>query len=100
LPQRCRRCCRIWTSGSAGCIWVGASIITGTALTLGTMVVVGDIYANSPIFAGLIGSLVVYVAGSLLSKPTAEPIRAEWDRRITQVRHYVAPAADETSSVA
>jgi SSS family solute:Na+ symporter len=42
------------------------------------MVVVGDIYANSPIFAGLIGSLVTYVAGSLLSKPTPEPIMAEW----------------------
>ncbi len=47
-----------------------ASIITGTVLTLGTMVVVGDIYANSPIFAALICSLVTYVPGSLLSKPT------------------------------
>ena len=64
------------------------------------MVVVGDIYANSPIFAGLIGSLVAYVVGSLLSKPTAEPIRAEWDRRITHERHYVAPDADKTTSAA
>jgi hypothetical protein len=47
-----------------------ASILTGTVLTLGTMIVVGDIYANSPIFPGLIGSLVAYLAGSLLSKPT------------------------------
>jgi hypothetical protein len=77
-----------------------ASIITGTVLTLGTMIVVGDIYANSPIFAGLIGSLVAYVAGSLLTKPTPEPIMAEWDRRITSERHYVAPVADETSPVA
>ena len=37
------------------------------------MVVVGDIYANEPIFAGLIGSLVAYVAVSLLTKPTPEP---------------------------
>jgi agmatinase len=68
-----------------------ASILTGTVLILGTMIVVGDIYANSPIFPGLIGSLVAYLAGSLLSKPTPEPIRAEWDRRITSERHYVAP---------
>ena len=39
------------------------------------------------------------VVGDIYAKPTAEPIRAEWDRRITQERHYVAPA-DETSSVA
>ena len=76
------------------------SIITGTVLTLGTMIVVGDIYANSPIFVGLIGSLVTYIVGSLLSKPTPEPVRAEWDRRITSERHYVAPVADETSPVA
>jgi hypothetical protein len=34
------------------------------------MVVVGDIYANSPIFAGLIGRPVAYVVGSHLSKAT------------------------------
>jgi SSS family solute:Na+ symporter len=87
----------LWKRGTI--VGALASIITGTVLTLGTMVVVGDIYANSPIFAGLIGSLVTYVAGSLLSKPTPEPIMAEWDRRITSERHYVAPA-DQTSSVA
>jgi SSS family solute:Na+ symporter len=88
----------LWKRGTI--VGALASIITGTVLTLGTMIVVGDIYANSPIFAGLIGSLVAYVVGSLLSKPTPEPIRAEWDRRITTERHYVAPAAEETASVA
>jgi SSS family solute:Na+ symporter len=77
-----------------------ASIITGTALTLGTMLVVGDIHANSPIFAGLIGSLVAYVVGSLVSKPTPAPVREEWDRRITHERHYVAPTVDETTPAA
>jgi SSS family solute:Na+ symporter len=76
-----------------------ASIITGTVLTLGTMIVVGDIYANSPIFAGLGGSLIAYIVGSLASKPTPAPIREEWDRRITHERHYVAPA-EETSNPA
>ena len=36
------------------------------------MVVVGDIYANEPIFAGLVGSLVAYVVVSLLTKPTPD----------------------------
>ena len=76
-----------------------ASIITGTVLTLGTMIVVGDIYANSPIFAGLAGSLIAYVIGSLVSTPTPQSIRDEWDRRITHERTYVAPPkADETST--
>jgi Na+/proline symporter len=88
----------LWKRGTI--VGALASIITGTVLTLGTMVIVGDIYANSPIFVGLIGSLVAYVVGSLLSKPTSERIRAEWDRRITSERHYVAPVADETTSVA
>ena len=45
----------IWKRGTiAGAL---VSIATGTVLTLGTMAVVGDIYANEPIFAGLIGSL-------------------------------------------
>jgi len=87
----------LWKRGTI--VGALASIITGTVLTLGTMAVVGDIYANSPIFAGLIGSLVAYVAGSLLSKPTPESIRAEWDRRITHERHFVAPVADKTISL-
>ncbi len=68
-----------------------ASIVTGTTLTLGTMLLVGDIYANSPIFAGLAGSLAAFVAGSLASRPTPEAVRTEWDRRITSARHYTAP---------
>jgi SSS family solute:Na+ symporter len=88
----------LWKRGTiAGAL---ASIVTGTVLALGTIIVVGDIYANSPIFAGLMGSLVAYVAGSLLTKQTPEPIMAEWNRRITSERHYVAPAAHATSTVA
>ena len=48
----------------------------------------------------LIGSLVTYVVGSLLSKPTPEPVKAEWDRRITAERRYLAPVAEETTPVA
>ena len=87
----------LWKRGTI--VGALASIVTGTVLTLGTMAVVGDIYANSPIFVGLIGSLVAYVVGSVLSKPTPESIRAEWDRRITHERHYVALVADKTTSL-
>ena len=59
-----------------------ASIVVGTVATLGTMAVVGDIYAHEPVVAGLAGSLVAYVAVSLASKPTPDDVRAEWDSRI------------------
>ena len=53
----------------------------GTVVTLGTMAVVGDVLANEPIYFGLASSLLVYVVVSLLSKPTASDVMAEWDRR-------------------
>jgi solute:Na+ symporter, SSS family len=53
----------------------------GTVVTLVTMVLLGDIYANEPIYLGLASGLVVFVVGSLLSRPTAPEVLAEWDRR-------------------
>jgi SSS family solute:Na+ symporter len=53
----------------------------GTVATLATMVVVGDIFANEPIYVGLAAGLVVYVAGSLATRPTGPEVLAEWDRR-------------------
>jgi len=77
----------IWKRGTiAGAL---ASIATGTVLTLGTMVFLGDIYANEPIFAGLIGGLVAFVAVSLSTRPTSPEIRAEWDRRVNRKRQKV-----------
>src|SRR6478735_7505250 len=79
----------IWKRGTiAGAL---ASIATGTVLTLGTMAVYGDIYANEPIFAGLAGSLVTFVVVSLLTRPTSPEIRAEWERRVNHKRE-TAPA--------
>lgn len=63
-----------------------ASIIAGTALTLGTMWYEGDVFANSPIFMGIGGSLLVYVVVSLLTPPTPAAIRDEWNRRIQTKR--------------
>jgi len=64
-------------------------------VTLGTMIIYGDIYANEPIFAGLIASLVAYLAVSLTTSPTPEHIRAEWDRR---VNHKRSTDSDPTAS--
>jgi solute:Na+ symporter, SSS family len=71
-----------------GLVWRRATIVgavaamaAGTVATLATMAVVGDIYANEPIYVGLVAGLVAFVAGSLASRPTAPDVLAEWDRR-------------------
>jgi SSS family solute:Na+ symporter len=57
------------------------AMAVGTIGTLATMIVLGDIFANEPVYVGLAAGLVAYVAGSLLSTPTAPEILDEWDRR-------------------
>ncbi len=71
----------VWRRGTN----VGAlvSMAAGTIATLATMVVVGDIYANEPIYVGLAAALVGYLAGSLASRPTDPQVLATWDRRLT-----------------
>ena len=69
----------IWRRGTN--VGAVAAMAVGTVATLATMVVVGDIFANEPIYVGLASGLVVFVVGSLLSKPTAPEVMAEWDRR-------------------
>jgi SSS family solute:Na+ symporter len=71
-----------------GLVWRRATIVgavaamaVGTVATLATMTVLGDIYANEPIYVGLAAGLVVFVAGSLASRPTAPEVLTEWDRR-------------------
>jgi SSS family solute:Na+ symporter len=71
-----------------GLMWRRATIVgavgamaAGTVATLVTMAVVGDIEANEPIYVGLAAGLVVFVVGSLASRPTAPEVLAEWDRR-------------------
>jgi SSS family solute:Na+ symporter len=66
-----------------------ASIIAGTVVTLGGLAYAGDLYANGPIFEGLATSLAAYVVGSLMSKPTSDAIRAEWEKRIDHKRDEV-----------
>ena len=51
----------VWRRGTnVGAI---AAMAVGTVATLATMVVVGDIFANEPIYVGLASGLVVYVVG-------------------------------------
>ena len=68
----------------------------GTVATLATMIAVGDIFANEPIYVGLASGLVVFIVGSLLSKPTASAVMAEWDRRSRGESTVPEPMTDAT----
>ena len=69
----------VWRRGTN--VGAVAAMAVGTVATLATMVVVGDIYANEPIYVGLAAGLLVYLVGSLATRPTAPEVLAEWDRR-------------------
>lgn len=74
---------------------VGAvsAMAVGTVVTMITMFTVYEIDANEPIYFGLASGLVVYLVGSLLSKPTNPEVLAEWDRRSRGIDSATAPAA-------
>jgi solute:Na+ symporter, SSS family len=58
----------IWRRGTnVGAI---AAMAVGTVATLATMVALGDIFANEPVYVGMASGLVVYVVGSLMSELT------------------------------
>jgi solute:Na+ symporter, SSS family len=59
-----------------------ASIIAGVVGTIGTMVVMGDIFANEPIYYGLGASLLAFVVVSLFDQPTPAPVLRIWDERV------------------
>ncbi|RZU66876.1 SSS family solute:Na+ symporter [Microterricola gilva] len=63
----------------AGALW---SMGVGTVVTLGTMVVVGDVLANEPIYFGLAAGLIAYIVASLLSKPTPANVLKIWTDRL------------------
>jgi SSS family solute:Na+ symporter len=68
----------IWRRGTN--VGALAAMAVGTLATLVVMVATG-IFANAPIYFGLVSGLVVYVVASLASKPTDAEVLAEWDRR-------------------
>lgn len=57
------------------------SIVLGTVGTLGTMIYVGDIFANEPIYVGLGLAIVSFVVVSMLTPATPEERMLEWRRR-------------------
>ncbi|MGY1594957.1 sodium:solute symporter [Geodermatophilus sp. SYSU D00708] len=85
----------VWRRGTN----VGAlvSMAAGTVATLATMAVVGDIYANEPVYLGLAAGLVGYVVGSLVSPPTAPHVLATWDRRLAGEARPPVPAEPVSS---
>ncbi|MGV0814493.1 sodium:solute symporter [Mycolicibacterium boenickei] len=60
-----------------------AAMAVGTAVTLGTMAIVGDVLANEPIYYGLVASLIAYVAVSLATPRTSAQVLQEWDGRLS-----------------
>jgi SSS family solute:Na+ symporter len=78
----------VWKRGTG--VAAAASMAVGSVVTLGTMIVLEinaaapleGIYANEPIYYGLLASAVVYVAASLLTKPTDPQVMRNWQRRV------------------
>lgn len=65
---------------AAGAMW---SMGVGVVATVAGMTVFG-VLANAPIYMGLIASAVVFVAVSLMSRPTPSDVSQEWNRRIQE----------------
>ena len=64
-------------------VGVMAGMILGAVTTIVIMMVI-DIYANEAIYLGLIASLLGYVIGSLVSKPTDPAVMAAWKERLSR----------------
>jgi len=59
-----------------------AAIGAGSVATLTTMLVLGDVFANEPVYFGLGSGLVAFVVVSLATRPTSPEVLASWDRRL------------------
>ena len=88
-----------WKRGNAQ--GAAASMAVGTVVTLATMIYLevtavqryDGIYANEPIYFGLVASAVVYVVISLLTPRTEEAVMTAWHERLSG-RGVDADAAD------
>ncbi|NMR31526.1 sodium:solute symporter [Crystallibacter degradans] len=78
----------LWKRGTG--LGAAASMAAGSVVTLTTMIILevnaenqyDGIYANEPIYYGLIASLVAYIVVSLATKPTDPAVREAWDLRV------------------
>ncbi len=59
-----------------------ASIVVGVVATIGTMIIMRDIFANMPIYIGIVASLAAFIVVSLFDTPTPAPVLARWKLRI------------------
>jgi len=88
----------VWKRGTGPA--AAASMAVGSVVTLGTMIILeisakaplDGIYANEPIYYGLLASAVVYIAVSLLTKPTDPQVMRNWQRRVAGQEAPEAPA--------
>jgi SSS family solute:Na+ symporter len=78
----------VWKRGTG--LGAAASMAVGSVVTLTTMIILevnaenqyDGIYANEPIYYGLIASLVAYIVVSLATRPTDPAVREAWDLRV------------------
>lgn len=69
----------VWKRGTIVGVLAGMIAGTGTAVIF---MIVNGLFANTPIYFGLGASLIAYVVGSLMSRPTPERIMTAWQQRI------------------
>lgn len=95
----------VWRrSTGVGAAW---SMLAGTVVTLGTMIYLEataetpleGIFANEPIYFGLLASALVFIVASLISKPTPDEVWQAWKTRskhgITEVDSPQVMAGEE-----
>ncbi|MGO2610741.1 sodium:solute symporter [Glutamicibacter ardleyensis] len=78
----------LWKRGNG--IGAAASMAAGTLVTLGTMIILeiqaeqkfDGVYANEPIYFGLIASAVTFIAISSLTRPTPTQVIEHWNQRV------------------
>jgi SSS family solute:Na+ symporter len=89
----------VWKrANGAGAI---SSMVVGTVVTLGSMAVyaalAGDllsgVFANEPVYWGLLSSLLVYVVVSLTTRPTASDVVTTWNERLAGRVEVTRPAS-------
>jgi SSS family solute:Na+ symporter len=86
-----------WKRGTG--LAAAASMAVGSIVTLGTMIVLevnakaplDGVFANEPIYFGLVSSAVVYVAVSLLTRPTDPQVMRNWVRRVAGKENEEVP---------
>ncbi|MET4589649.1 sodium:solute symporter [Arthrobacter sp. 754] len=89
----------VWKRGTG--LAAAASMAVGSIITLGTMIALeisaevplDGVFANEPIYFGLIASALVYVAVSLLTRPTDPQVMRNWVRRVAGKDNEEVPVA-------